>query len=371
VAAYRRAASWRSTFAQNRVDSARKEIETARKKQAELEKKAATADAAAAKARTDAAKTNSDSTKRSKLRTADSETAKANNYRRDAARESEKVAASTAKLHKAEAELLREREKEQKKADDKADRARRQAERDRQTDERHREQRDAARDRELARLRDHAAGLEAQLAAKPWAASPDKIRALFIAPSPEDEKPLRLDKEVREIQKRMRETEYRDSVDFEYRLATQTSDLMQSLNEVRPHVVHFSGHGYQDALIFEDSDGRAKPLYIEDLAQLLRITSDRIRLAIFNSCRSADAARAACDFVPYAIGMNQPVNDTFAQVFAGQLYNSIGFGRSLQEAFDQALWQARDVVGRSSGDPILHAADGQDPATVYLVKPPG
>ncbi len=357
-------------FAQGRVDGARKEIESARKKQADFEKKAATADAAAAKARADSAKTKSESTRKSKLRAADSETTKANNSRRDAARESAKVAAATAKLHKAEAELAKERQKDQKKADDRADNVRQKAERARESADRRRAQRDATRDRELARLRHHTAGLEAQIAAKPWAVSPEQIRVLFIAASPEDESPLRLDKEVREIQKRMRETEYRDSVEFDYRLATQTSDLMQALNEVRPHVVHFSGHGSQEALIFEDSDGRAKPLYIEDLAQLLRITSDRIRLAIFNSCHSADTARVACDYVPLAIGMNQPVNDTFAQVFAGQLYNSIGFGRSLQEAFDQALWQAKDVVGRPSGEPMLHAADGEDPATAYLVKPP-
>jgi hypothetical protein len=196
---------------------------------------------------------------------------------------------------------------------------------------------------------------------------------LFIAASPEDEDPLRLDKEVREIQKRMRESEHRDSVAFEWRLASQTSDLMQALNETRPHVVHFSGHGSQDALIFEDSDGLAKPLYVEDLAQflaqLLRITSDRIRLAIFNSCHSATAARAACDFIPFAIGMDQPVNDNFAKVFSGQFYNAIGFGRSIQQAFDQAHWQAKDDLGSPSGDPVLHAADGEDPATTYLVKP--
>lgn len=357
-------------FAQGRVDSARKEIESARKKQAGFETRAATADAAAAKARAEAAKTKSDSTRKSKLRTADSEATKANNYRKDAARESAKVATATTKLHKAEAELATERDKEQKKAEDKAEKTRRQAGRERDADDRRRAQRDAARDREVQRLREHTSDLETQLAAQPWAVAPDEICVLFIAASPEDEQPLRLDKEVREIQKRMRETEHRDSVVFEYRLATQTSDLMEALNEVRPHVVHFSGHGSQDALIFEDSDGRAKPLYVEDLAQLLRITSDRIRLAIFNSCDSVAAARAACDFVPFAIGMNQPVSDAFAQVFAGQFYNSIGFGRSLQQAFEQALWQAKDIVGGSSGDPIVHAADGEDPATTYLVKPP-
>lgn len=334
------------SFAQSRVDSARKAVETARKKQADLEKRAAVADAAANKARTQAAGTSSDSTRRSKLRTVE-----------------------TRKLHSAEVELAKERDKERKKADDKAAKTQQKADRDREAEDRRHAQRDAARDREVQRLREHTADLEAHLAAQPWATAPEEICVLFIAASPEDEDPLRLDKEVREVQKRMRESEHRDSVGFEWRLATQTSDLMQALNETRPHVVHFSGHGSQEALIFEDNDGLAKPLYIEDLAQLLRITSDRIRLAIFNSCHSAEAAKAACDFIPYAIGMNEPVNDHFAQVFAGQFYNSIGFGRSIQQAFDQALWQAKDSFGATSGDPILHAASGEDLAAAYLVRP--
>lgn len=110
-------------------------------------------------------------------------------------------------------------------------------------------------------------------------------------------------------------------------------------------------------------------MYIEDLAQLLRISSDRVRLTVFNSCHSADAARAACDFVPLAVGMNEPVNDTFAHIFAGQFYNALGFGKSVQQAFDQVLWQAKASAGRVSGDPELHAAFEADPASTYLVKP--
>lgn len=356
-------------FAQQRVDSVRKEIERQRSKQASEEKNAAAADAAALKAQQAAAKANSPASAASKLRTADSEATKAIRYREGAARASKAVAQATTKLHKAEQELARERTKEQKRADAKLQRTWDQAARDREAEDRLRQQREGARDREISRLQEHAADLEARLAAEPWATAPDAIRVLFIAASPENEDPLRLDKEVREIQRRMRETDYRDSVTFEVRLATQTTDLLQALNEVRPDVVHFSGHGDQEALIFEDSDGQAKPLHIEDLAQLLRISSDRIRLALFNSCNSAVAARSACNFIPFAIGMNEPVNDAYAQAFSGQFYNAIGFGRSIQEAFEQAIWQAKAAIGIESGKPALYAAPEVSSSLSYLVQP--
>jgi CHAT domain-containing protein len=193
---------------------------------------------------------------------------------------------------------------------------------------------------------------------------------LFIAASPEDQPPLRLDREVREIQQRVRVSEHRDAVQFELRLATRTTDLLQALNEVKPEVVHFSGHGTQDALVFEDADGSTRPLTNADLAQLLRISSERIRLAIFNSCDSASQAAIACEHIDAAIGMDEPVDDAAAKTFAGQFYNSIGFGKSLAEAFEQARLQVKLATGTESGAPQLHAAPGIIPAEIFLVRPP-
>jgi hypothetical protein len=215
-----------------------------------------------------------------------------------------------------------------------------------------------------------AAEFEARLDTAPWASSPEKIDVLFIAPSPEDQTPLRLDHEVREIQEKVRMSEYRDAVEFHWRPATRISDLFQHLNEVRPHVVHFSGHGDQDALVFEDHDGYSKSLSTSDLGQLLHISSDRIRLVVFNSCESALQAEHACDHIDAAIGMDQPVEDDAAKVFAGQFYNALGFGKSLKDAFEQARHQVKLVLGRESGEPRLYTALGVDPSEVYLVRPP-
>lgn len=166
-------------------------------------------------------------------------------------------------------------------------------------------------------------------------------------------------------------SKHRDSVRFHWRPATQVTDLLQALNEFRPHIVHFSGHGSQGALIFEDDDGLAKPLSNAQLAQLLKLSSERIRVGVFNSCDSAEQAALACEHIEAAIGMDQPIDDEAARIFAGQFYNALGFGISLLKAFEQAKLQVDLALPNAGGAPKLHVAAGIDAADIYLVRPEG
>lgn len=273
------------------------------------------------------------------------------------------------KLHEVESTMRAEQDGDAKRRRQKAEREQQRAEAIRQRADRERECQDQARDRELRVLHSQVADQERRLREAPLAA-PVEITVLFIAASPEDQEPLRLDREVREIQRRVRESEYRDSVRFEVRLASQVPDLLQALNELRPHVVHFSGHGSQAALAFEDDDGHTKPLSNVDLAMLLRASSERIRLAVFNTCQSADQAELATDHIDAAIGMDESVADESAKTFSGQFYNSLGFGLSLARAFEQACTHVKLATGATSGEPRLHVAPGVAPDEVYLVAPP-
>jgi hypothetical protein len=356
------------SFAQSKLKQIQRELERHREKQAAEEARAARLDGDAAKYEEQASRA-SPTTARSRLQSAHRKHDEARRARNSAAKASKAVSDTQKKLHQVEADLAKEIGRERKRADDKATRERARAQRDREAEERRQQERDRARDRELASLRGRAEELEGRIRGAPWAASPSEIDVLFISAAPEDQEPLRLDHEVREIQERIRMSKYRDAVRFHWRPATRVTDLFQALNEVRPHVVHFSGHGDQDDLIFEDSDGYSKALGTSDLAQLLHISSDRIRLAVFNSCNSALQAERACEHIDAAIGMDRPVEDVAAKVFAGQLYNALGFGKSLEEAFEQARLQVK-LTGGDGGDPILYTTPGAVAAEIYLVKPP-
>jgi len=119
-------------------------------------------------------------------------------------------------------------------------------------------------------------------------------------------------------------------------IAAGVTDLIQDLNEVKPNVLHFSGHGSRADLAFEDADGRTTPLDNTQLERLLQVGAGRIRLVVFNSCDSATQAELASHHVDVAIGMETSIGDDAAKTFAAQFYNSLGFGLSVGEAFRQA-----------------------------------
>src|SRR5438874_10211252 len=70
-----------------------------------------------------------------------------------------------------------------------------------------------------------------------------KIKILFVSANPSGTTPLKLDEEVWEIEAKIRAAEHRDSLELITKWAVRPDDLLQSLNQHKPHIVHFSGHG--------------------------------------------------------------------------------------------------------------------------------
>ena len=166
---------------------------------------------------------------------------------------------------------------------------------------------------------------------------PEIITVLFLASNPIDTQSLRLDAESRAIQEMIRKSDYRDTIRFETRWAVRTSDLLQAINEVNPDIIHFSGHGASNGdLAFENVNGQSKLVTKEAMAQIIMTLSDKVRLIFFNACFSAIQAKHIVEHVDAAIGMNTSIGDEAALVFASQFYSSIGFGKNLKSAFNQA-----------------------------------
>src|SRR5213078_3101136 len=66
---------------------------------------------------------------------------------------------------------------------------------------------------------------------------------LFLAANPRDTGRLALDQEARAIHAELKRTGYRDRFDFVTRWAAKPLDLLREVRELRPAVVHVSGHG--------------------------------------------------------------------------------------------------------------------------------
>lgn len=201
-------------------------------------------------------------------------------------------------------------------------------------------------------------------------AVPQNITVLFLASNPTDTNSLKLDEEVREIQQRIRLSEYRDSISFQSRWAVRSSDILQAIDETNPTIIHFSGHGTDVGdLVLMNTDGSAKIVSKEAITAAISTASDTVRLVVFNACFSESQAANIVNSIDAAIGMSDSVRDDAAVVFAAQLYSSLGFGHSIQKAFLQAK-AALMLEGIPGADiPHLYSREGIDINEMILVAP--
>jgi tetratricopeptide (TPR) repeat protein len=171
---------------------------------------------------------------------------------------------------------------------------------------------------------------------QPNEAHMNKIKVLFLAANPTDTTKLRLDEEIRQIANKIREAEYRDALELISAWAVRPDDMLLLLNLHKPHIVHFSGHGDASGeIILTDNAGVSKPVTAEAIKALFTTLKDNVRVVVLNACYSKAQAEAITEVIDCAIGMRTRVVDEAAIAFAASFYRAVGFGRSIQQAFDQ------------------------------------
>lgn len=200
-------------------------------------------------------------------------------------------------------------------------------------------------------------------------ALPEKITVVFFAADPGSDKSNRLllDEEARLIGEKIRASEHRDVLEFHTRWAVRPMDVFQAMNELKPTIVHFSGHGTSaDTLVLQDDQGNPKHVPLEGIVSAMAIGSENLKLVFFNTCHSFNQAEACIRHIPAAIGMNRDVGDLPARFFAAQFYSAIGFGHSVQRAFHQAKAL---VAMEFPGEEAIPEVYEQDEGSLVLVRP--
>ena len=168
----------------------------------------------------------------------------------------------------------------------------------------------------------------------------------------------------------IRKSEHRDSIQLESRWAARPLDLLQAMNEVKPTILHISGHGSSsDELIFQDDAGQTKIVSQAAFSQMISACSVGLKLVFLNSCSSSGIAKSICSSIPAAIGMRCEVGDKAAEVFAAQFYSAVGFGLSLKIAFEQAKAALLLEDIQESDIPELFISDGLSADEISLVRP--
>ncbi len=197
-----------------------------------------------------------------------------------------------------------------------------------------------------------------------------ELVVLVVSANPAGTTPLALAEEVREITAGVRSTPGRDAVELRSAWAMRPGDLLRELNEHRPAVLHFSGHGTADGrLVFVDAAGSAQLVTGEAIAAAIASAGESVRVVVLNACFSAELARTLTRHVDVAVGMDRPVGDDAARVFAQAWYLALGYGSSVGRAFDQARAALMLAGIPEERTPQLAARDGVDPYELVLVDP--
>ena len=150
------------------------------------------------------------------------------------------------------------------------------------------------------------------------------------------------------------------------------------LQQIFPHVLHFSGHAWSGGLLLEDEFGQARRVTTADLLDALRDIPRPLDLVVLNGCETAAAQAVAAALLKKGLaravlGHPQPVLDEQAVQFAARLFAELTNGFPLQTALERAGREVTTHAVTLLGDGGLCLKEYLKPGTPLIDdrRPPG
>jgi hypothetical protein len=161
------------------------------------------------------------------------------------------------------------------------------------------------------------------------------INVLFLTSSPENIPHVRGDEEFNQVDTILASSEYGKKFNLTFRAAVSLDKLQELFYRFQPNVVHFSGHGSTlGKLMFYNREKDSEYASQEALTKLFKKHNDDIHCVVLSACYAKDQARQISQHIDCVIGMSNTISRKAAIAFAKGFYLSLGFGKSVQEAFN-------------------------------------
>lgn len=196
-----------------------------------------------------------------------------------------------------------------------------------------------------------------------------RLVVLYLTANPDEGAPLRVDREVRLVQDAIRGSMFRDNVEVVYRPAADLDSLIEGLNDKRPQIVHFSGHGSSVGIIGDDG-GPSYPVDSEIsysvLSKALAATDTPPGIVLLNSCKSSSGREELLKAAKVVITMQAEISDLAATAFAPKFYAALASGQSVKSAFEQGCVAIENVSINEAYKPELRHQPTVDPKEFRL-----
>ncbi|MBW4610610.1 MAG: ABC transporter substrate-binding protein [Hassallia sp. WJT32-NPBG1] len=199
-----------------------------------------------------------------------------------------------------------------------------------------------------------------------------QIRILFLTAQPTDIARLRLQQELRDIEEQLQRVKLPERFVLKLQLSTRPQDISQAIQDFKPNIVHFSGHGETTGeLCFENELGRTRSVKPQALAALFRLVTAHVNCVVLNACHSDIQAEAIVQHIPFVIGMKRAIGDGAAIAFAVGFYKALGANRTIEEAYEFGCVEILLQGIPEESTPVLRKKEERSPQELErnLLKP--
>jgi CHAT domain len=195
------------------------------------------------------------------------------------------------------------------------------------------------------------------------------LDVLYLTADPIKNNPLRVDAELHHVQDEIRRSKFRDNITVQHRPAANLKSLLNGLNDLKPDIIHFSGHGDKSGIAM-DNASVARPsvemVSFKLLANALSATDSKPRVVVLNACDSAVARRLFLRLGLIVISMKRSISDAAAAAFAVQFYGALASGQSVKSAFEQGRIAVEATSISEADTPQLSCPRNVDPSKIIL-----
>lgn len=236
------------------------------------------------------------------------------------------------------------------------------------------------------------------------------IRILFLAANPTNTGKLSLEREYEAVEQTLKAAQEKDpalSIELIRRDNVRNDDISEHLLDVRPHVLHFAGHGdlirppadaapapslhtwrglfmsnwengsgdiadevKPSGIVLETESGAGHLLPTDTLVRLFRLKkiNEDIYMVLLNACWAQGQARALVHqaAVPFAIGMTQPIHDEAAVRFAQGFYRALFRRAAVGDAVESGRFQMEALATGDVNVPVMETRADYDPTFVLI-----
>jgi hypothetical protein len=195
------------------------------------------------------------------------------------------------------------------------------------------------------------------------------LNVLYLTADTNSNHRVRVDAEMRKVKEAIRASEYRDNVTVDYSPAAGLKTLQNGLNDHRPQIIHFSGHGNARGIAM-DSGKIGRPsdesLSFSLLAKVLAATDTPPTVVVLNSCNSSGARKALLKLGLIVVSMKTSISDLAAINFAPRFYAAVASGQSIKSAFGQGKVAVEAASISEADTPQLFSPKDINPAKIIL-----